>query len=163
MESVAYSAGCARISEHQYPILSGRTALTYHVQNAASSSTLNQPGLSLWMSIPRPRTRADEERSREVVSEDGRRQRALDVRNILQDSGSQSEALVHFQVVAVRPFASSAVAVVGVGGGVHVAASRPLEVGDADDLLEGWQGADDGAAEGIFDAFFMLAGSGLYG
>ena len=47
----------------------------------------------------------------------------------------------NFQVVAVRPFASSTVAVVGVGTRVHVFTSCPFKIRESNDVFQRWQSA----------------------
>ena len=78
------------------------------------------------------------------MAQQGGGQGSSDIGDVLENSRSQALAGEDLEVVAVRPFASSTVAVVCIGRGVHVLASCPLEVGESDHVLERWKSAIGG-------------------
>lgn len=107
-----------------------------HVKDVTLGGTLDKVLLSIGVSVTALGAGADEERSREVVAQDGGGQGALDVGDVDHDTGLETVALEDLEVVAVGPLAGSTVTVVGVVVDGEVVLSRPLEVGETDHLVK---------------------------
>ncbi|KAI6756640.1 hypothetical protein HG530_011238 [Fusarium avenaceum] len=107
-----------------------------HVKDVTSGGTLYKVLLSIGVSVATLGARADEERSREVVAQDGGGQCALDVGDVDHDTGLKAVSLEDLEVVAVGPLAGSTVTVVGVVLDGEVVLSRPLKVRETDHLVK---------------------------
>lgn len=118
-------------------LLNGKRSVeSGHVEDIARSSTLDEVLLSVRVSIASLGARADEEGGREVVAQDGGGQSVLHVCNVDHDTGLEAVTLEDLEVITVGPLASSTVTVVGVVLDGEVVLSSPLEVGEADHLVE---------------------------
>lgn len=78
---------------------------------------------------------ADVEWGGQVVAQHCSWQGRLDVGNVDHHARSEAEPPIYLEVFSIRPFSRGAIAVICVGGSVHVASRFPIEVRQAENVF----------------------------